>query len=104
MKTKLLVTLLPVMIWGCSTSHQIDSRSDLNVKPIEIKPIHITIDINVKVDRALDDFFDDVDSAKTTKAPEPTKTPEAVKAMEPIKTPEPAKAPETVKPQAQETK
>lgn len=29
----------------------------------EIKPIHITMDINLKVDRALDDFFGDIDKA-----------------------------------------
>ena len=29
---------------------------------MEIKPIHITIDVNVKVDKALDNFFDDIDS------------------------------------------
>ena len=29
----------------------------------KIKPIHITMDINLKVDRALDDFFSDVDEA-----------------------------------------
>lgn len=29
----------------------------------EIKPIHITMDINLKVNRALDDFFSDVDEA-----------------------------------------
>ncbi len=40
---------------GCQTSHQVE------VKPVEIKPIHITIDVNVKVDRALDDFFSDID-------------------------------------------
>lgn len=40
------------------TSHQVE------VKPVEIKPIHITIDINVKVDRALDDFFGDLDKAQ----------------------------------------
>jgi hypothetical protein len=28
---------------------------------IEVKPIHITVDVNVKVDRALDDFFGDLD-------------------------------------------
>ncbi len=39
---------------GC-TKHQVD------VSPVEIKPIHITIDVNVKVDRALDDFFGDLD-------------------------------------------
>lgn len=27
----------------------------------EIKPIHITMDINLKVDRSLDDFFQDID-------------------------------------------
>jgi hypothetical protein len=31
---------------------------------VEVKPIHITIDVNVKVDRALDDFFGDIDSAE----------------------------------------
>lgn len=28
---------------------------------VEVKPIHITIDINLKVDKALDDFFGDID-------------------------------------------
>lgn len=36
----------------------------VEVAPVEVKPIHITIDVNVKVDRALDDFFGDIDSAK----------------------------------------
>ena len=44
-------------------------RSDpMEVKPVEIKPIHITLDINVKVDRELDSFFSDIDAkAKVTK-------------------------------------
>lgn len=37
------------------------TRHEVDVKPVEIKPIHITIDVNVKVDRALDDFFSDLD-------------------------------------------
>ncbi len=37
------------------------TRHEIDIKPVEIKPIHITIDINVKVDRALDDFFGDLD-------------------------------------------
>jgi hypothetical protein len=69
MKTKLFAALLPALLWGCS----IDTRNEVNVKPIEIKPIHITIDVNVKVDRALDDFFDDVDSAKKAKTAEAEK-------------------------------
>ncbi|MGI5923743.1 MAG: hypothetical protein ACOX9E_07340 [Lentisphaeria bacterium] len=45
---------------GCiKTKHEIQTQSE--IKPIEIKPIHITIDVNVKVDRALDDFFGDID-------------------------------------------
>jgi len=44
-------------IAGC-TQHKVE------VAPVEIKPIHITIDVNVKVDRALDDYFSDIDSAE----------------------------------------
>lgn len=40
----------------------------LNVKtaPIEVKPIHITVDVNVRVEKALDDFFGDLDKKSTT--------------------------------------
>ncbi len=37
------------------------TRHEVDIKPVEIKPIHITIDVNVKVDKALDDFFGDLD-------------------------------------------
>lgn len=48
--------ILYSFVQGCiHTKHEID------VAPIEIKPIHITIDVNVKVDKALNDFFDDLD-------------------------------------------
>lgn len=33
----------------------------VKTEPIEVKPIHITVDVNVKVDKALDDFFGDLD-------------------------------------------
>ena len=39
-------------------------KTENEIKPIEVKPIHITVDINVKVDRALDDFFGDLDQAE----------------------------------------
>ena len=45
------------LLQGC-TQHRVE------VAPVEIKPIHITIDVNVKVDKALDDFFGDVDDAE----------------------------------------
>ncbi len=53
-KTIVLLFAAFLMLQGCQSSHEVE------VKPVEIKPIHITIDVNVKVDRALDDFFDDV--------------------------------------------
>lgn len=56
--------LLPLLAFGCSTSHKVE------VAPVEVKPIHITIDVNVRVDRALDDFFSDIDDAPA--APEAT--------------------------------
>ena len=67
-KMVLPATAIVWFLWGlssCATRHEIE------VKPVEIKPIHITIDVNVKVDRALDDFFGDIDeTAKAIKTTE----------------------------------
>ena len=56
----LLIWVALILLAGC-TKHEIDTRNEINLKPVEIKPIHITIDINIKVDKALDDFFKDID-------------------------------------------
>ncbi|MBI2814437.1 MAG: hypothetical protein HYX71_09145 [Opitutae bacterium] len=58
------VTLGSLLLGGC-----------LNVKtePIEVKPIHITVDVNVKVEKALDDFFGDLDRKSATLAHGETK-------------------------------
>ncbi|MFT5697605.1 MAG: hypothetical protein ACI8ZB_000453 [Desulforhopalus sp.] len=53
----LLLGAVALLIFSGCTKHEVD------IGPVEIKPIHITIDINVKVDRALDDFFGDLDEA-----------------------------------------
>jgi hypothetical protein len=42
------------------------SCATVTVAPIEVKPIHITLDVNVKIDRALDDFFGDLDKKSAT--------------------------------------
>jgi len=52
---------------GCQTSHEIavkpvESSHQVEVKPIKVEPIHITIDVNVRVEKALDDFFDDLEA------------------------------------------
>jgi hypothetical protein len=63
----LLAILALLLFWGC-TKHEIETRSQIELAPVEVKPIHITIDVNIRVDRALDDFFSDIDeSAQETK-------------------------------------
>ena len=54
----ILLGALSVLAAAGCTQHKVE------VAPVEIKPIHITIDVNVKVDRALDDFFGDIDTAE----------------------------------------
>lgn len=57
-----IALFLGVFMSACSTSHEIE------VKPVEtvhkIEPIHITIDVNVRVEKALDDFFDEIEAAE----------------------------------------
>ncbi len=57
--------LLVLIFFGCATRHRVE------VAPVEIKPIHITIDVNIRVDRALDDFFGDIDKAAEKAAEKP---------------------------------
>lgn len=52
---------------ACATSclsHEVE------VAPIEVKPIHVTVDVNVRVQRELDDFFDYEKKAGENAAPE----------------------------------
>ena len=55
----MLLLFLPIVtgVFGC-TRHKVE------IAPVEVMPIHITIDVNVKVDRELDDFFGDLDEAE----------------------------------------
>lgn len=34
--------------------------------PIRVEPIHVTVDVNIRVQKELDDFFGDLDSADPT--------------------------------------
>lgn len=55
--TLALPALLPLCLGGCIS---------VKTEPIEVKPIHITVDVNVRVDKALDDFFGDLDKKSST--------------------------------------
>lgn len=59
----IMLSVMLLSIWGCGSTHKVE------VAPVEVKPIHITIDVNVKVDRELDNFFSDIDD-KAAKKPE----------------------------------
>ncbi len=63
----LLAGIIFLVALGC-TQHKVE------VAPVEIKPIHITIDVNVKVDKALDDFFSDIDDTEEKIEPKPSAT------------------------------
>ncbi len=65
MNKSVLISLTALFLFGAAscTKHQIESRHEVQLAPVEVKPIHITIDINIKVDRALDDFFGDLDES-----------------------------------------
>ncbi len=54
MRRRLSLFLLLPLLGGC-----------IHVKMDPIK-VHATVDVNVKVDRALDDFFGDLDQKSTT--------------------------------------
>jgi len=60
----LLVGSLALVLPGCTqhkveTESKVETKSEVEIKPIRIEPIHMTLDvnINIKIDRQLDDFF-----------------------------------------------
>jgi len=56
-----LAAMLLLFGQACQTQHKIET-----VHKVEVAPMHITIDVNVKVDKALDDFFSELDAAEET--------------------------------------
>jgi hypothetical protein len=56
------------------------TRHTIDVQPIRIEPIYMTIDVNVKVDRELDEFFDyknkPAEPAPSSTTPAPTANPD----------------------------
>jgi hypothetical protein len=58
-KALALIIITAAVLLGCT--HKVETKSQVELAPVEIKPIHITIDINIKVDKELDKFFSDID-------------------------------------------
>lgn len=63
MRKQFTATVLVLMLFlfglSCQTQHKVET-----VHKVEVAPMHITIDVNIKVDKALDDFFGDLDAAE----------------------------------------
>ena len=56
MRKKMLLLAMTAVIGiaAACTRHRVE------VAPVEVKPIHITIDVNVKIDREIDNYFGDL--------------------------------------------
>ena len=60
--------LLVLMLVSC-TKHKVEVEPIKSEHVVEVKPMEMTINVNVnvRVDKALDDFFGDIDSARNRK-------------------------------------
>jgi hypothetical protein len=54
--------LAPLLAMACSGTHVIDVEPTHHT--IEVKPIYLTVDVNIRVQKELDEFFDDVEEKK----------------------------------------
>jgi hypothetical protein len=57
LRTRLTLSAPLLLAAACASCARLDTNSKVDVQPIEVKPIHITVDVNVRIDRQLDQFF-----------------------------------------------
>ena len=71
--TRQLLRTTPLLLAAaCASCARLDTKSEVDVKPIRVEPIHITVDVNVRIDRELDQFFafeEELDPAGPSTAP-----------------------------------
>ena len=63
-----MIMLRCLLLLGCTAF--LGGCITVKLEPVEA---HITVDVNVKVDKALDDFFGDLDKKSTTLVTTPAK-------------------------------
>jgi hypothetical protein len=64
--TRALYPALSAALAVCLGGAVVGCKHTIAVEPIEVKPIHLTLDVNLKVDRELDEFFDYEDESGST--------------------------------------
>ncbi len=64
MKKYFVASCLALLIFsqGCKTEHKVE---------VEVKPMQITVDVNIRIDRELETFFGDLDKAAQTISGQP---------------------------------
>ncbi len=64
MKKYFVASCLALLIFsqGCKTEHKVE---------VEVKPMQITVDVNIRIDRELEKFFGDLDQAAQTISGQP---------------------------------
>ena len=78
---------------GAGLLATLPSCARVAVEPIEVKPIHITVDVNVRVDRELDQFFAfEEEVARPAGPAQPTTAPASTPANGPARGAETVKA------------
>ncbi len=67
MKRALVAGCMVFLIFsqGCKTEHKVE---------VDVKPMQITIDVNIRIDRQLEDFFGNLDEAAKSISGETTET------------------------------
>jgi hypothetical protein len=73
MPLRFITLCLAALVWfpaaGC-TRHQIQVDPIKTEHVVEVKPMEMTINVNIRlVDKALDNFFDDIDQQRMEIAP-----------------------------------
>jgi hypothetical protein len=58
-----VATVVAVVLLPACTAHKVE------VEPIEVKPIHLTMDINLRIQRELEEFFDFEKDAEAGRPP-----------------------------------
>lgn len=58
----LVLMLLTGFCFVSCTYHEVKTESKVEVAPVEIKPIHIIVDVNVKIQQELKQKFENTDN------------------------------------------
>ncbi len=58
---KKILSIAPIVFVALLLQGCLYTKSEVEVKPVEIKPMHITIDVNVKVQQELQEKFNKAD-------------------------------------------